>query len=112
MQICLSNLLPGLRVKSKFQTATFFSVINHGRGSIGGTFTANVSLIPPVWTKIHSHYKNLKILLQAIDAANIIIATFTTKLSNENMCHFVNLQCSFSYNFNSLMHLWDRVSYF
>ena len=60
MQICLSNLLPGLRVKSKFQTVTFFSVINHGRDSIGGTFTANVSLIPPVLTKIHSHCKSLR----------------------------------------------------
>ena len=56
--------------------------------------------------------KTWKILLQAIDAANITIATLTTKFLNENMCHFYNLQSSFSYNFNSLMHLWDRVSYF
>ena len=54
--------------------------------------------------------KTWKMLLQAIDAK--ILATFTTKFLNENICHFVNLQCSFSYNFNSLMHLWDRVSYF
>ena len=57
---CFSNLLPGLQVKSKFQIATFFSDTNHGKGSIGGTFTANVSLVPPVWRKIHSHCKNLK----------------------------------------------------
>ena len=56
--------------------------------------------------------KTWKILLQAIDAANITIATLTTKFLNENMCHFYNLQSSFFYNFNSLMHLWDRVSYF
>ena len=56
--------------------------------------------------------KTWKILLQAIDAANITTATLTTKFLNENMCHFYHLQSSFSYNFNSLMHLWDRVSYF
>ena len=56
--------------------------------------------------------KTWKILLQAIDAANITIATLTTKFLNENMCHFYNLQSSFYCNFNSLMHLWDRVSYF
>ena len=56
--------------------------------------------------------KTWKILLQAIDAENITIATLTTKFLNENMCHFYNLQSSFYYNLNSLMHLWDRVSYF
>ena len=38
----------GLQVKPKFQIVTFFPDINHGKGSIGGTFTANVSLVPPV----------------------------------------------------------------
>ena len=36
---CFSNLLLIL---------TFFSDTNHGRGKIGGTFTSNVSLVPPV----------------------------------------------------------------
>ena len=46
---CFSNL---------FLILTFFSDTNHGRGKIGGTFTSNVSLVPPVWTKIHTHCKN------------------------------------------------------
>ena len=60
---CFSNLLLGLQIKPNFQNATFFSNTNHGRGSIGGTFTANVSLVPPVSTKIDTHCKTSKILL-------------------------------------------------
>ena len=45
---CFSNLLVWLQVKPKFQTVTSFSATNHGRGSIGDTFTADVSLVPPV----------------------------------------------------------------
>ena len=57
---CFSNLLLGLQVKPKLQIVTFFPDTNHARGSIGGTFTANVSLVPPVWTKIYTHCKNVK----------------------------------------------------
>ena len=45
---CFSNLLFGLQVKPKFQIVIFFSDTNHGRSSIGGTFTANDCLAPPV----------------------------------------------------------------
>ena len=48
---CFSNLLLGLQVKPKIEIVSFFSDTNHGRGRIGGTFTANVSLIPPVSKK-------------------------------------------------------------
>ena len=51
----------GLHLKPKFQIVTFFSNTNHDIRSNGGTFTANVCLIPPTWTKIHTHCKNLKI---------------------------------------------------
>ena len=45
---CFSNLLPVPKVKPQLQIVTFFSNTNYGRGSIGDTFTANVSLVPPV----------------------------------------------------------------
>ena len=55
--------------------------------------------------------KTWKILLQAIDTADSTIATFTTAFTNVTMYYFYNLQWRFSYNFNSLMHLWDLASY-
>ena len=103
---CFSNLLPGLQVKPKFQTVTFFPDTNHGRGSIGDTFTANISLVPSVWTKIHRYCKNLYYYYHKYYCSYIYYYIF-----EENICYFYNLQCSFSYNFNSLTHLWDRVLY-
>ena len=50
-------------------------------------------------------------LLQAIDAADTTIATFTTSFTNMTICYFHNLQCSFSYNINSSMDLWGHVWY-
>ena len=57
---CFNNLLLGLQVKPKSQILTFFSDTNNDRDSTGDTFTANVSLVPPVLTKIHKHCKSLK----------------------------------------------------
>ena len=45
---CFSNLLFGLQVKPKFQPVTGFHHTNYGKGSIGGTFTTNVPLVPLV----------------------------------------------------------------
>ena len=38
----------------------------HSRGSLEDTFTTNVSLIPPLWTKIHAHWKKLQLRLQVL----------------------------------------------
>ena len=108
---CFNNLLLRLQVKPKFQIATFSPDTNRDKGSIGGTFTTTISLVPLAWTKIHTHWKTWKLLLQATDTADSTTARLTSTFTNVTMCHFNILQWSFSYNFKSLIHLWDCASY-
>ena len=70
------HLLPGLQVKPKFQIVTSFFDTNHGRGSSEGTFATNISLVLPVWTRIHMHYKNVKNLTVSKTAQKISVRGF------------------------------------
>ena len=49
----------GFLERPKFQVIIFF-VTNHGRGSLEGTFTTNVSLVPPLLTKTTCTEEKLK----------------------------------------------------
>lgn len=65
--------------------------------ALEGTFTTNVSVIPPLLTKTTCTEEKLKRSTARVTDES---TTFTTKISNVNLYKFYSLNCSISYNFD------------